>query len=314
MTYLKDFCEGLFYPCRKIGTTHVIVNLNVVSKTEGYLRELWVPLSGAIAQQKNVETIANNVANANTPGFKKDQVVFKEYLAALEKSDLQGVDLPEKDWKPEDFYRSYNAEDSFVKVDGSYTIHEQGQLTPTGNHFDNALSGTGFLEVLTPNGIRYSRKGTFSISNDGKLVTDQGFQVLSKDSPPVAGADGKMILASSPESRQITVGSGKFSISLEGEVFNNGNKIADLSLVEFNDVNALKKEGNSLFINPDQKNIKVGDIKTSIHQGFIEQSNVNAVTEMSNLINANRNFESIQRVIKTYDSMSSKAVNEISKF
>ena len=275
-----------------------------------------MPLSGAIAQQRNVETIANNVANANTPGFKKDQVVFKEYLAALEGKGAQeqGIDLPQKEWKPEDFYRSYNAEDSFVKVDGSYTIHEQGQLTPTGNFFDNALNGPGFYEVLTPNGVRYSRKGTFSISNDGKLVTDQGFLVLSKDAFPVAGADGKLSLSAPPESRAITVGDSKFSISLDGEVFSGSNKIADIAVTEFNDVHALKKEGNSLFINPDQKNIKVGDIKTSINQGFTEQSNVNAVTEMSNLINANRTFESIQRVIKTYDNMSAKAVNEIPKF
>lgn len=279
------------------------------------MRELWVPLSGVIAQQRNVETIANNVANANTPGFKKDQVVFKEYLAALEKPDQQGSDLPQKDWKPEDFYRTDGAEDSFVKVDGSYTIHEQGQLAPTGNHFDNALNGPGFFEVLTPNGVRYSRKGSFSISNEGKLVTDQGFLVLSKDAPPVAGADGKLNLATSPESRAINVGNtGKFSISLDGEVFSGSNKVADVAITEFNDIHALKKEGNSLFINPDQQNIKVGDLKTSIHQGFVEQSNVNAVVEMSNLINANRTFESIQRVIKTYDAMSAKAVNEISKF
>lgn len=278
------------------------------------MRELWVPLSGAIAQQKNVETIANNVANANTPGFKKDQVVFKEYLAALEKPEQQGVDLPQKEWKPEDFYRSYNAEDSFVKVDGTYTIHEQGQLTPTGNYFDNALSGPGFIEVLTPNGVRYSRKGAFSINNEGKLVTDQGFLVLSKDSPPIATSDGKLNLATPPDSRAINVGAGKFSISLDGEIYNGNNKVGNLSLVEFNDVHALKKEGSSLFINQDQMNVKIGELKTSIHQGFIEQSNVNAVSEMSNLINANRNFESIQRVIKTYDNMSSKAVNEISKF
>ncbi len=278
------------------------------------MRELWVPLSGAIAQQKNVETIANNVANANTPGFKKDQVVFKEYLAALEKPEQQGIDLPQKEWKPEDFYRSYNAEDSFVKVDGSYTNHEQGQLTPTGNYFDNALNGPGFIEVLTPNGVRYSRKGAFSISAEGKLVTDQGFHVLSKDAPPTLTPEGKFTLSAPPESRVINVGAGKFSVSLEGEVFSGNNKVGDISLVEFNDVHALKKEGNSLFINNDQKNIKIGDLKTSIHQGFIEQSNVNAVTEMSNLINANRNFESIQRVIKTYDNISSKAVNEIPKF
>jgi flagellar basal-body rod protein FlgG len=277
------------------------------------LRELWVPLSGAIAQQRNVETIANNVANANTPGFKKEQVVFKEYLASLEKSDGQ-IDLPQKEWKPEDFYRSYNAEDAFVKVDGSYTLHDQGQLAPTGNAFDNALNGPGFFEVLTPNGVRFTRKGNLSINNDGKLVTDQGFLLLSKASPPTADASGNIILTAPPESRAITVGNNKFSISLDGEVFSGSNKAADLSLVEFNDVHALKKEGNSLFINPDQKNIKIGELKTSVHQGFVEQSNVNAVGEMSSLINANRNFETIQRVIKTYDTMSGKAVNEISKF
>ena len=272
-----------------------------------------MPLSGAIAQQRNVETIANNVANANTPGFKKEQVVFKEYLAALEKSDGQ-IELPQKEWKPEDFYRSYNAEDSFVKVDGSYTLHEQGQLSPTGNAFDNALNGPGFFEVLTPNGVRYTRKGNFTINNEGKLVTDQGFLLLSKSPPPVAGADGKLTLTVPPESRSIAIGNNKFSISLDGQVFSGSNKAADLSLTEFTDIHALRKEGSSLFINQDQKNIKVGEGKTSVHQGFVEQSNVNAVSEMSALINANRTFESIQRVIKTYDTMSGKAVNEISKF
>jgi flagellar basal-body rod protein FlgG len=277
------------------------------------LRELWVPLSGAIAQQRNVETIANNVANANTPGYKKDQVIFKEYLAALDKKDAE-IQLPQKEWKPEDFYRSYNAEDAFVKVDGTYTNQEQGQLTPTGNAFDNALNGPGFYEVLSPNGVRYTRRGNFTISNEGKLVTEQGFLVLSKSPPAVADASGKITLTTPPETRAITVGSGKLGISLDGQVYSGDNKIAELSLVEFNDPNALKKEGNSLYINADQQNIKVGDLKTSTHQGFIEQSNVNAVSEMSSLINANRNFETIQRVIKTYDTMSGKAVNEISKF
>ncbi len=276
------------------------------------MRELWVPLSGAIAQQRNVETIANNVANANTPGFKRDQIVFKEYLAAIEKGD--DARLPNKEWRPEDFYHSYNAEDAFVKVDGTYANFEQGQLTATGNAFDVALNGPGFLEVLTPNGVRYSRRGSFSINAEGKLVTDQGFLVLSKGAPPTIGADGKITIASPPESRSIQIGNNKMTVSLTGEVFSGTNKVADLAVTEFNDPNTLKKEGHSLFINNEQQNVKVTESKTSTHQGFIEQSNVNAVTEMSNLINANRNFESIQRVLKTYDTMSSKAVNEISKF
>lgn len=277
------------------------------------MREIWVPISGAIAQQRNVEQIANNVANANTPGFKKDKVVFKEYLAALEKG-TEDVDLPQRDWKPEDFYRSNGAEDSFVKVDGTYNMHEQGQLTPTGNSFDFALNGQGFFEVLTPQGVRYTRKGNFTINAEGKLVTDQGFSILSKGAPPVINPDGTMQLSSPPESRQINVGNNKLAISLDGEVFAGNNKVADLAVVEFNDLHQLKKEGNSLFVNTDAKNYKIGNNKTSVHQGFVEQSNVNAVSEMSQLINANRNFESIQRVIKTYDQISSKAVNEIPKF
>ena len=89
-------------------------------------------MSGAIAQQRNVETIANNVANAQTPGFKKDQLAFKEYLSAFEKG-VHDIDLPNKEWSPEDFYHSYGAEQGHVRVDGSYTMHSQGQLTPTGN-------------------------------------------------------------------------------------------------------------------------------------------------------------------------------------
>ncbi len=279
------------------------------------MRELWVPLSGAIAQQKNVETIANNVANVNTPGFKKDQAVFRQYLTDVEKANQQDVNLPRKEWKPEDFYRTEGKEDTFVQVDGVYTVQEQGQLTPTGNHFDLALNGPGFLEVLTPNGVRFTRNGSLSINAQGQLVTTQGFPLLRKDNPPIVDEEtGKLTLATPPEQRTITVGGTKFSVTHDGQIFTDQEKIGDLSVVEFNELKDLEKEGNSLYKNERLQNLKIGEVKTSVNQGFVEQSNVNAVTEMSNLINANRNFESIQRVIKTYDSMSQKAVNEISKF
>lgn len=286
------------------------------------MKDLWVSVSGALAAQKNVETIANNVANANTPGFKRDQLAFKEHLTALTKG-VDDADLPAKEWSPDDFYRSYGAEDAYVKVDGSYTIHEQGQLSPTNNPLDLALQGKGFFEVLTPNGVRYTRKGNFSIGKDGSLVTDQGYPVLSKINwqdvktiPAIAGENrGPASVIPSTEERKITVGQGgKVNISLEGEVYIAGNKIADLSVVEFKDQHALKKEGNAFFINADSENIEKTNSKTAIHQGFVEESNVNAVSEMSNLIKANRHFESIQRAIKAYDSITGRSVNEIGKF
>ena len=113
------------------------------------MKELWVPLSGAIAQQRKVETIANNVANANTPAFKKDQITFKEYIKTLEKG-YDDIDIPNKEWAPEDFYHSYGAESAKVEVDASYTDFSQGQLSPSGNPLDVGLRGKGFLEVLDP--------------------------------------------------------------------------------------------------------------------------------------------------------------------
>ncbi|WP_290736063.1 flagellar basal-body rod protein FlgF [Halobacteriovorax sp. JY17] len=277
------------------------------------MKELWVPLSGAIAQQRKVETIANNVANANTPGFKKDQVVFKEYLTQFEKGHNQDLDMPNKEWKPEDFYRSYGAEHAKVKVDGSFTDFQQGQTSPTGNPLDVALKGKGFLEVLTPNGVRYTRKGNLSINPAGLLVTNGGDPVLSKLDPALLAAGGEL---PSPQERtiQLPASAGRLAINFQGELSSKEGKISDLSIVEFNDIHALKKEGNSFFINEKFENISTTENKTAVYQGFIEQSNVNAIQEMSELIKANRNFESIQRVIKTYDTISGKGVNEIAKF
>ncbi len=278
------------------------------------MREIWVPVSSAKAISQNIEAIANNVANANTPGFKKDQMVFKEYLTLLEDQNArENTPLPEKEWRPEDFYKSYGMEDSFVKTDGSYTNFEQGQLTPTGNSMDFSIFGPGFFEVLTPMGNRYTRKGNFTINRDGFLVTDQGHFVLSKGPPPTMGADGKLSFDQNPEARKIQIGGKPFTISHQGEVFNADGKKGDLSIAEFHDLTQLKKEGSSAFINNSPDNIKSIDIKSAVHQGFLEQSNVNSITEMSNLINANRNFESVQRIIKTYDQLSGKAVNEIPK-
>jgi len=267
------------------------------------MKELWVPISGAIAQQRKVETIANNVANVNTPGFKKDDITFKEYLTTIDKG-YQDIDLPRKEWAPQDFYRSYGAEHSKVKVDASYINFSQGQLSPTGNNLDIALRGKGFLEVQTPNGIRYTRRGILSVRNDGTLITDQGFPVLARTNDPQAPADGRQI--------KLPNGSRQVAVTLQGDIFADNQAVAKLNVTEFKDNHALRKEGGSLFLNKDLNNIKT-DSATSVHQGFVEQSNVNAVSEMSELIKAHRHFEAIQNVIKTYDQVSQKGVNEIGK-
>jgi flagellar basal-body rod protein FlgF len=280
------------------------------------LKNIWVPLSGQIAQQKKVETIANNIANANTAGFKRDDIVFKEHLTALSEKGMTDIDIPREDWSPDDFYRTQGAENAYVKVDGTYTVHEQGELVPTGNNFDLALSGKGFFEVLTPAGIRYTRKGTFTIDREGMLVTDRGFRVLGKlpeadeaagnaEAPADTGIEARFLKLNDMK---------KISISKSGDIYSPQGVIGGLSVVEFKDPYALKKQGYSLFVNNAKENVSRENIKTTVNQGFVEQSNVNALREMSELIKAHRHFDNIQKAINTYDAISGKAMNEIGKF
>lgn len=269
------------------------------------MKNIWVPLSGQIAQQRKVETISNNIANANTAGFKKDRLTFKEHLTALEHG-VDMIDLPNKEWSPQDFYRSQGAENALVETDASYTIFEQGPLQPTNNPLDLALQGKGFFEVLTPHGVRYTRNGTFTLSSQGEIVNQQGHKLLSH-----SAANQEVTI----ESRIIKIPTtSRISISKEGEIFSQDGVLAKISVVEFTDVNALRKQGSSLFISNNEQNIMRNNIETKVNQGFIEGSNVNAIREMSELIQAHRHFENIQKAISTYDNISGRAVNDISKF
>ena len=281
-------------------------------KSGGFLKNIWVPISGQIAQQRKVETIANNIANANTAGFKKDQLAFKEHLTALSK-DGEVIDLPRKEWSPDDFYRSQGAENAYVKVDGSYTDFKQGALSPTNGALDFALFGKGFFEVLTPQGIRFTRNGNFNLNKDGELLSPQGFKLLGKmqnQENTIQAANDTDINA-----RTIKVPKGsKFSVSKEGEIFSKEGKIGEISVVEFSDINALRKEGQNLYINNAAENIVRNKTTTTVNQGFIEGSNVNAIQEMSELINAHRQFENIQKAINTYNQISGSIVNELADF
>jgi len=278
------------------------------------MKNIWVPLSGQIAQQRKVETIANNVANANMAGFKKDQLVFKEHLTALTKGS-DDIHIPRKEFSPDDFYHTQGGENAYVDIAGSYTNHDQGQLIPTNNPFDVALNGKGFIEVLTPQGVRYTRTGTLSLSKDGELVTSQGFKVLQPITVTPDQLRGPAANAPSPEERTLRLPHNQpITISREGTVLTRQGLVGSISVVEFQDVHALRKEGNNLFINPSEENAKRIELSTTVNQGFIEGSNVNAVEEMSELIKAHRHFESIQKAINAYDSITGKAVNDINKF
>jgi flagellar basal-body rod protein FlgF len=263
---------------------------------------IYTALSGGIAMSHEIELIANNLANANTPGFKRDTGTFNEYLTELRRND--SVEGLQRDINAATIADGRPAGDkSFVEMDGIYTDYNQGMHKSTGRALDVAIQGPGMLEVLTPSGIRYTRQGNLSISADGRLVTSNGFSVLSKSTDPNMA----------PEARVIRLGPSPIIVTPEGGIMQNGATVATLGVQEFHENQWLEKMGNSYFRNTDPKNLKPAGNGTQLRQGSLEGSNVNAVSEMTRLIEATRTYESHMQAIKTYQAIDGKSVTDIVK-
>lgn len=264
---------------------------------------LFTAVSGAMAQSAKLDTIANNLANVNTPGFKRDQQLFREYLTAYEK-EPSTVEVPRIPASIESFYDMQGGDKSYVDIDGTSTDFSQGGLKSTGNALDMAIEGGGLFEVLTPQGVRFTRSGSFSIDGEGRLVTKQGHPVL-RDGTPGSDPTGRVI--------QFTSGN-PITVSQNGEIFQNGEAVGRLSLVNVDNPDALLKQGTSLYALKDnlQPQLSVAT-DAKIHQGFVEASNVNIIQEMTDMIATTRVFESTQKAIQAYDQMNQKAVNDVPK-
>lgn len=263
---------------------------------------IYTALSGAMAQSSRLDTIANNLANVSTPGFKRDGQVFREYLTSYEK-EPSTITVPRVPASIESFYDMQGGDKSFVDANGTFTDFSQGSLKQTGNRLDIAIEGEGFFEVLTPEGVRLTRVGTFNVDGDGKLVTKQGYSVLRDGG---AGQD--------PAAREIKLTKANVTISPTGEIFDGQNNVGKIALVSVGKKDALQKTGHALYnvketIDPQ---ITVAN-EVKLHQGFVEMSNVNPVREMTDMITATRTFENTQKGIQAYDQMMGKVVNEVSK-
>src|SRR4051812_3767067 len=180
---------------------------------------IYTAVSGAMAQSSRLDTIANNIANANTTAFKKDKQVFNEYLTAYEKQP-DTMQVPRVPASVESFYDMNGGDKSYVDSAGTYTSFQQGSLKSSGSNLDCAIEGKGFFEVLTPQGVRWTRNGSFQIDNSGKLATKDGFPVLK---------DG----TGDPAARAITIGDRNVTITDRGDIYNGDNQIGRLAVVSF---------------------------------------------------------------------------------
>ena len=260
---------------------------------------IFTALSGALAQTLKIDTIANNIANVNTTGFKKDQQTFGEYLTAHEKEE-QVIQVPRVPASDESFYAMNGGDKSFVNSTGTYTNFEQGSLKFTGGKLDLAIDGPGFFEVSTPSGVQLTRAGNFTIDGNGQLVTKDGNPVL---------LDGE----GAPEERTVRFsGQSSAYISDGGEIFDGKNNLGKISMLQVANPDSLQKVGNNNFSFKSNMPAEVTkSTSPNLKQGFLETSNVNIVNEMTDMIMAQRVFEGTQKAIHAYDQMADKLINVV---
>jgi len=251
--------------------------------------DIYIAAAGALACEKRLQIISNNLANANTVGFKMDRGKMEL---------INPADLPSQSTQnPADLAAS--RAHLFWNNFSMYTDHGSGPLKQTDNDFDLALVGQGFFCVQTPDGVRYTRKGDFTLNADGVLVTRNGW--------PVLGNGGEITINSTENPHKYA----KFAVDEQGNVAVDGKQVDSLRVVEFAEPNRLTKVGNTLFKPPDAGagEIKVEDVKIS--QGFIELSNVDSVKMMTEMIEVLRGYESYQKIIQSADETYSQAINQV---
>jgi flagellar basal-body rod protein FlgF len=231
---------------------------------------------GMVAQFNRMDTIASNLANANTTGYKRDQLITGDF-ARLFKTVQSELPIANN---TEEAAQYFNRSLSRVpQITDAYTDHTIGAMQRTDNTFDMALSKEGqFFAIQTPQGVRLTRDGIFTIDDEGKLVNKQGHAVLSADRTPITFTTQESV---------ITVDkNGQVSANVPGTTQMAANK--KLLVIEPQNIRALKKEGENLYI-PDPADPLIPLAESgSVMQGFVEKSNVNAVNEMIALVEANR--------------------------
>ena len=269
---------------------------------------------GMVTQFNRLDVISNNLANLNTNGYKRDDVVIGDFLRMVQEYQ-DTLPIPDETRAAARFINRTMTRVPTIAEE--YTDQSVGSMEQTENPLDFALkSPNTFFAVQTPNGIAYTRNGSFSVGDDGYLVTKEGFHVLSRD-----GFDNGGGILMNP-SMQISIDSnGNISFT---DLAEGGENIpgGSLAVVTFDNPKFLKKMGNSLYV--EDRAIK-GDTNSeglagghlsytsgAVAQGFLEKSNVNAVIEMTNMIETNRLVDMYSRVMKTHmDDMNQEAINKL---
>lgn len=223
------------------------------------LLEMTRPVQGGLRQERKLDVTSNHLANSDTAGFKKDVLSFDRVFRAQLNTDLT-----------------------------------QGDIRKTDNKLDIALSDEGFFKVETPQGIRYTRNGGFSLNADGVLVTRNGDPVLGQNGP-------------------VTIDGEAVEINTSGEILVDGGVVDSLAVVTFDALENLVKDGASQFVYRGNISDEKTPATVSVVQGALEGSTVSVVNEMVSMIEEHRMYETYQKMMLTFDELDNKAINDVGK-
>lgn len=259
-------------------------------------------VGGMVTQFSRLDHIANNLANINTVGYKRDDVVIGDFQRLYqEERDKLPIENQTKDGA-KFLNRSMSRVPSIVE---KYRDDSLGGYLSTQNDLDMALSTkNAYFMVKTPEGIRYTRAGNFTLDGAGVLVTADGFPVLNKSKEPIAitATVDKIIVTSDG------------TISTKNKNTKNPQQLDSIGIASFENSKYLKKEGNNFYDYPIERTneIMILDNPGNVRQGFIETSNINMVKEMVSLIETNRLVEMYQKVTSTHmDDLNNDAINKL---
>jgi len=242
------------------------------------IQGLYLGVQGMTPQMQKQDQIANNLANINTTGFKQSGLFIRAYQKYLANDERQPFANRE------------------IKADEVYIDFREGTLKKTGNTLDCAIKGSGFFTVMTPDGVRYTRNGNFTLDNQGYLVNSEGSKVL--------GTEGYI---------RFTELKKKISISEKGEVFYGEEQKGKLKIVDFKKPYEMTREGNSCFRPLLPGNPEIESPGYAVLQGYLEGSNVNIIKNMVDMISSYRIYEAEQKAIIAQNETLDKAVNQVGR-
>ena len=245
-----------------------------------------VGLSRQIALQRELDVVANNIANLNTTGFKADNVVFHEFL-------MPGAQANQ--------FAGNDRRVSFVHDRATWLDLSQGPVQQTGNPLDVAISGNAFLTVQTPRGERYTRNGALQINAQGQLVTSEGLQVIGQSGPIVF----------QPNDRDISIGIDGLISVREGQNTTDSQR-GKLKLASFDQPQRLQKDGTSTYMAPAGVTPQVPP-NARVSQGAVEKSNVKSVMEMTRMVEVTRAYTQIATMLQSQSDTRKSAIDKLAE-